>query len=125
MLTARSNDNMPEEYQIYHNSRCSKSRQTLQILRDNGVEPTIIEYLKDTPTAKELKKILTKLHLKPKDILRTGEQIYKNQFKNMSFTDAEWIDIMVENPILIERPIVLKGNTGVIGRPPDNVIKLL
>ncbi|NEN23382.1 arsenate reductase (glutaredoxin) [Cryomorpha ignava] len=115
---------MPEEYQIYHNPRCSKSRQTLQILRDNGVEPTIIEYLKDTPTAKELKKILTKLHLKPKDILRTGEQIYKNQFKNMSFTDAEWIDIMVENPILIERPIVLKGNTGVIGRPPDNVIKL-
>ena len=93
-------------------------------MRDNGVEPTIIEYLKDTPSAKELKKILSKLHLKPQDIIRTGEQIYKDRFKEMSFTDSEWIDIMVENPKLIERPIVLKGNTGVIGRPPTNVIKL-
>lgn len=116
---------MASEYQIYHNPRCSKSRETLKILRDNGVEPTIVEYLKDTPNAKELKKILSKLHLKPQDIIRTGEQIYKDQFKNMNFTDAEWIDIMVENPKLIERPIVLKGNTGVIGRPPENVIKLL
>lgn len=117
---------MPEKkFEIYHNPRCSKSRQTLQLLRDNGVEPEIVEYLKDTPNAQELKKVLTKLHLKPQDILRTGEQIYKDRFKNMSFTDAEWIDIMVENPKLIERPIVLKGNTGVIGRPPENVIKLL
>lgn len=115
---------MPTEFQIYHNPRCSKSRETLQLLRDNGVEPTIIEYLKETPTAKELKKVLSKLNLKPQNIIRTGEQIYKDRFKDMHFTDAEWIDILVENPKLIERPIVIKGNTGVIGRPPENVIKL-
>lgn len=116
---------MPEKFEIYHNPRCSKSRQTLQLLRDNGVEPTIIEYLKETPSAAELKKILAKLHLNPQDIIRKGEQIYKDRFKNLDFTDDEWVDILVENPKLIERPIVLKGNKGVIGRPPENIETLL
>ena len=120
-----SNDSIMSNIRIYHNPRCSKSRETLALLQEQGIEPEVVEYLKDTPTALELKKILTKLNLKPTDILRRGEQIYKDRFRNMNFSDEEWIDIMVENPKLIERPIVLKGNTGIIGRPPENVIKLL
>jgi len=116
---------MAEKFEIYHNPRCSKSRQTLKLLRDNGIEPVIIEYLKDTPTAAELKKVLAKLHLNSPDIIRKGEQIYKDRFKNLDFTDDEWVDILVENPKLIERPIVLKGNKGVIGRPPENIETLL
>ena len=94
------------------------------MLRDKGIEPKIIEYLKDTPTAKELKLVLSKLHLNPEDIIRKGEQTYKDRFKDMNFNADEWVDILVENPKLIERPIVIKGNTGVIGRPPENIEKL-
>ena len=115
---------MAQKYEIFHNPRCSKSRETLQILRENGIEPKIVEYLKETPSARELKMILTKLNVKPQEILRKGEQIFKDQYKNMDFSDDEWIDVMVKNPKLIERPIVLKGNTGVVGRPPENVKKL-
>jgi len=116
---------MSVKFEIYHNPRCSKSRQTLKLLRDSGIEPKIIEYLKETPSAAELKKVLAKLDLKPQDIIRKGEQIYKDRFKNLDFTDEEWVDILVENPKLIERPIVLKGNRGVIGRPPENIETLL
>jgi|SRR5690554_324755 len=115
---------MSKDFEIYHNPRCSKSRETLKMLRDKGIEPEIREYLKDTPTAKELKLVLSKLHLNPQDIIRKGEQIYKDRFKDKNFNADEWIDILVENPKLIERPIVLKGNTGVIGRPPENIEKL-
>jgi arsenate reductase (glutaredoxin) len=112
------------DYKIYHNPRCQKSRLTLELIRDKGIEPEIVEYLKTVPTAKELALILAKLHLKPTEILRTGEQLFKEKFKGMNFTDAEWIQIMHENPVLIERPIVLKGNRGVIGRPPEKVLEL-
>ena len=115
---------MPKDFQIYHNPQCSKSRETLKMLRKKGVEPKIIEYLKDTPTAKELKLVLSKLHLNPEDIIRKNERIYKERFKDMNFNADEWVDILVENPKLIERPIVIKGNTGVIGRPPENIEKL-
>lgn len=116
---------MAEEFTIYHNPRCSKSRQTLNLLLEKGVEPEVVEYLKETPTADELKLILSKLHLQPQDIIRKNELVYKERFKGMNFTDDEWIDILVENPRLIERPIIIKGNTGVIGRPPENIKKLL
>lgn len=115
---------MPKDFQIYHNARCSKSRETLKMLRDKGIEPKIIAYLKDTPTAEELKLVLSKLHLNPEDIIRKNEQIFKDRFKDMNFNADEWVDILVENPKLIERPIVIKGNTGVIGRPPENIEKL-
>lgn len=115
---------MPKDFEIYHNPRCSKSRETLKMLRDKGIEPEIIEYLKDTPTAEELKVVLSKLHLNAEDIIRKNEQVFKDRFKDMNFNADEWVDILVENPRLIERPIVLKGNTGVIGRPPENIEKL-
>ena len=110
---------------IYHNPRCQKSRQTLELLRSNNVDPTIVEYLKETPSVDELKKILAKLNVGPKDILRKGEKIYKEKFKSMDFSDEEWIQVMIENPKLIERPIVVRGNKAVIGRPPENVLELV
>lgn len=114
-----------KEMTIYHNPRCQKSRQSLDLLRHNGVEPEIVEYLKDTPTKDELKTVLAKLNLKPQDILRKGEQVYKEKFKDMQFSDEEWLNIMVEYPKLIERPIIVSGNRAVIGRPPESVLELL
>ncbi len=109
---------------IYHNPRCSKSRQTLQIIKEKNVEVEIIEYLKDVPNAKELKAVLKKLNLKPQDVLRKGEAIFKEKFKGKTFSDEEWIEIMIENPKLIERPIVFNKDKAVLGRPPENVIEL-
>jgi arsenate reductase len=110
---------------IYHNPRCSKSRQTLQLIKDAGAEVEIVEYLKNIPTAEEIKMILMKLHLSPKDIIRKGEAVYKEKFKNSAFNDDEWIKVMIEYPKLIERPIVIKGNKAVLGRPPENVLDLI
>jgi arsenate reductase len=109
---------------IYHNPRCSKSRETLQLIKDAGAEVEIIEYLNAIPSAEELKLILMKLNLSPKDIIRKGEAVYKEKFKNSNFNDDEWIKVMIEYPKLIERPIVVKGNKAVLGRPPENVLDL-
>jgi arsenate reductase len=110
---------------IYHNPRCSKSRQTLQLIKDAGVDVEIVEYLKAIPNKEELEMILMKLNLKPTDIIRKGEAIYKEKFKNSEFNDDEWIKVMIEYPKLIERPIVVKGNKAVLGRPPENVLDLI
>ena len=110
---------------IYHNPRCSKSRETLQIIKDAGAEVEIIEYLNVIPTKEELKLILMQLNLKPIDIVRKGEAVYKEKFKNSNFNDDEWLTIMMEYPKLIERPIVIKGNKAILGRPPANVLDLL
>lgn len=109
---------------IYHNPRCSKSRETLQLINDAGVDVEIVEYLKDIPTTADLKDLLVKLNLKPTDILRKGEAVYKEKFKNSNFNDDEWIKVMIEFPKLIERPIVVKGNKAILGRPPQNVLEL-
>ena len=109
---------------IYHNPRCSKSRQTLQLIRDAGIEPQVIEYLKDTPTADELTEIVSKLGIRPYELLRRGEVDFRELFKAKNLSDAEWGNIMVKYPKLIERPIVVKGNRAVLGRPPENVKEL-
>jgi arsenate reductase (glutaredoxin) len=110
---------------IYHNPRCSKSRETLKLIKDAGADVEVIEYLNAIPTVEELKTILMKLNLNPKDIVRTSEPVYKEKFKNSNFNNDEWLKIMVEYPKLIERPIVVKGNKAILGRPPQNVIDLL
>jgi arsenate reductase len=112
-------------YKIYHNPRCSKSRQTLKLLQDNGIEPQIIEYIKETPTVNELTEILSYLELNAIDIIRKGESIYKENYKGQDLNNEEWIKIMVEHPKLIERPIVIKNKKAILGRPPENVLKLI
>lgn len=110
---------------IYHNPRCRKSRETLAIIENKGINPEIILYLEDVPTQKELKEILSLLKIKPEVLLRKGEKIYKEKFKGKELSDSEWIKVMVNNPKLIERPIVVKGKRAILGRPPENVLALI
>jgi arsenate reductase len=111
--------------EVYHNPRCSKSREAVNYLNEQGHEVQIIEYLKEVPARAELEMLLAKLNLRPHAIIRTGEQIYKERFKGKNFNDDEWIDILMEYPKLIERPIVIRGNKAVIGRPFANVVDLV
>ena len=108
-------------FKIYHNPRCKKSRAGLQYLKEKGVEPEVVEYLKTPLDEAELKDILVRLHKKPTEIIRTQEAIYKSDFKGKNFTDEEWVKILLENPKLIQRPIVVKGPKAVIGDPADEI----
>jgi len=110
---------------IYHNPTCSKSRETLELLRGRGIEPRIVEYLKSPPTAAELAAIVKQLGIRPEALVRKGEDIYKSRYAGRSLTDAEWIEALVRDPILIERPIVVAGGRAAIGRPPERVLELL
>lgn len=110
---------------IYHNPRCGKSREALGLLNDNHCEIEIVEYLKNVPTKKDIKTLLSKLGLKAVDIVRKKEAIYLEKFKDKKFTNEEWIQILIEYPILIERPIIVDGYKAIIGRPPELVIDLL
>jgi arsenate reductase len=116
---------MSEKTIIYHNPRCSKSREVLTILQENNCEIEIIEYLKTPPSILELKELLAKLNIKPQDLIRKNEEEYKSSFSEKSFTDEEWIEIMHKYPKLIERPIVVLGKKAVIGRPPVLVLDLI
>ena len=111
---------------IYHNPRCSKSRQTLALLEEHDVDPEIILYLETPPNARDLKALLDKLGITPRDLLRTSESEYKEmKLANKDLPDEDLIDAMVKAPKLIQRPIVVKGNKAVLGRPPENVLSLL
>jgi arsenate reductase len=114
-----------KKVQILHNPRCGKSREALKLLQDEGCNIKIIDYLKNIPTKKELTDILTKLGLQAFDIVRKKESIYLEKFKTKTFTNDEWLQLLIENPILIERPIVIDGYKAVIGRPPELVIDLV
>ena len=110
---------------IYHNPRCSKSRATLALIEARGLKPKIVDYLKTPPSAAELKAILNKLGLTPRDILRKGEPVYAElKLKTRKLDDDALIAVMVKNPILIERPIVVAGNRAAVGRPPENVLAI-
>ena len=109
---------------LYHNPRCSKSRDALKLLQHAGVEVEVIEYLMTPPTAVQLKSILKKLGMKPEELVRKSEAIYKEQYAGKTLSDAEWIAAMVEHPILIERPLLVKGDRAVVGRPPERVLAL-
>ncbi len=111
---------------IYHNPRCSKSRQTLQLLRDQGIEPEIIEYLKTPPSREELEQVLEMLGLEPRQLMRTREKEYKEQgLDNPDLSRDQLIDAMLATPRLIERPIVIRDGKAAIGRPPEQVLELL
>ncbi|HEU4624932.1 MAG TPA: arsenate reductase (glutaredoxin) [Steroidobacteraceae bacterium] len=112
-------------FTIYHNPKCSKSRATLALLQEHGIEPRIVEYLKTPPTVAELKAIVAKLGIKPEQLMRKGEDEYKAHYAGKTLTDAQWLEALAKHPILIERPIVVSGERAVIGRPPENVNALL
>jgi len=112
--------------QILHNPRCSKSRATLQLLHDAGIEPEIIEYLQTPPDADQLASILAKLGLGPRDLMRKGQAEYKAMgLDDKALGDEQLIAAMHEAPILIERPIVLANDKAAIGRPPESVLEIL
>ena len=117
---------MNKEIIIYHNPKCSKSRKALEIIKNKNIEPTIILYLIDKLTKAEVKNLLSKLGLSIRDILRTREDEYKNNnLKNENLTDDKLIDFLIRFPKLLQRPIVVKNNKAVIGRPPENILNLL
>lgn len=111
---------------IYHNPRCSKSRQTLSLLESGGIKPDIIEYLKQTPDFNELDNILKMLGIEPRELMRRNEKAYQeNRLDDATLSREDLINAMIANPILIERPIVIKGKRAIIGRPPEKVLELL
>ena len=111
---------------IYHNPRCSKSRQTLALIEEKGITPKIVKYLETPPSAAELKRILKMLGLKARDIIRKSEEAYAELgLKDGAHTNDELLALMVKNPILIERPIVVSGDKAAIGRPPEAVLKIV
>ena len=110
-----------ESVKILHNPRCRKSRETLELIKNAGIEPEIILYLENVPTKKELKDILSMLNISPESLIRKGEAIYKEEYKGKTLSDAQWVDAMIKYPKLIERPIVIKGEKAIVGRPPENV----
>lgn len=113
-------------FKIFHNPRCSKSRKTLEIINEKEISIEIIEYLKAPPSCDTLRRIIDLLEVKPRDIMRTGESIYKEKdLSNDSLSDDELINHMIEDPILIERPIVFDDQSAIIGRPPENVLKII
>ena len=117
---------MNKEVIIYHNPKCSKSRKALEIIKSKNIEPTIILYLVNKLSKTEVKKLLSKLGLSIRDILRTGEDEYKNNnLKNENLTDDKLIDFLIKFPKLLQRPIVVKDNKAVVGRPPENILDVL
>jgi len=117
---------MSQSIKIYHNPRCSKSRQTLELIRQQGIEPEVIEYLKSPPSQNELQDILSRLNMEPRQLMRTKEAEYKeNNLDSEKLSNKQLIDAMVKNPKLIERPIVINNEKVALGRPPENVLEIL
>ena len=110
---------------IYHNPRCRKSREGLTILENSGKEFQIIKYLEEVPSEATLKEIISLLGISPIQLVRKTEQIWKENYKGKELSDIEIIKAMIENPKLIERPIVIYNNKAVIGRPPENIIRII
>jgi len=116
---------MSEKIEVYHNPRCRKSREALAYLRDRNIELEVIEYLKEIPTAEDLKKVLAKLDMPVEKLIRKEERVFKEKFKDKNFTTEEWIEIMRENPKLIQRPIIMNRKKAVIGRPAENIDQII
>lgn len=116
---------MSESIIVFHNSRCSKSRCALDFLSDKGADYSVVDYLKNIPTYKDLEEIISKLGIKPEALIRKGEEDFKANFKGKILSDSEWIEAMIKFPKLIERPIVIKGNKAIIGRPTERILEIL
>ena len=110
---------------LYHNPRCSKSREALALLRQHGVEPRIVEYLETPPSIDELSRIVALLGIEPAALVRKGEELFKQRYRDHTLNSEQWLRALAEHPILIERPIAVRGDQAVIGRPPQRVLELL
>jgi arsenate reductase len=110
---------------FYHNPKCATSKKALKLLEKEGVKPKVIEYLENPPSKAELKSIAKKIGVKPEELVRKKEKLFKNMYKGVKLTDGQWLDVLVKNPILIERPIAVAGKKAVLGRPPTKVLELL
>jgi len=110
---------------IYHNNRCSKSRSALKLLEESGKTFEIINYLEEVPSKEELTYIIQLLKIKPIELVRKNEAIWKENFKNKVFSEEELINIMTKNPKLIERPIIINGKKATIGRPPEHILDII
>jgi arsenate reductase len=110
---------------IYHNTRCSKSREVCSILEEKKVKTNVVEYLHTPPTEEQLKELLRMLGMKASQLVRTKEPLYEEKYKDKKITESRWLKILVKNPILIERPIIVKGDKAIIGRPPERVLEFL
>ena len=113
------------EVTIYHNPRCSKSRQALSLLESKGNKPIVLEYLKNPLTTEQLSQIINELNIKPIDLVRKNESIWKENYIGKELSDDELVEAMISNPKLIERPIVTSSKGTVVGRPPENVLRVL
>lgn len=112
-------------FKIYHNPRCSKSRQALNLLISYNIEPEIVEYLKTPLSESEIRSLLDLLKISAFDLIRKGEEEYKTLFKGKNLSEEEWVQAMIAYPKLMERPIVIKNKKAIVGRPPEKVIDLL
>lgn len=110
---------------IYHNPRCGKSRSALALLQERGVEPQVIEYLKTPLNAEALTRLVAQLGIPAEQLVRKGEDVFKDNYAGKMLSEREWIQAMVDHPILMERPVVVRGARAVIGRPPEKVLELL
>ncbi len=110
---------------IYNNPSCSKCVATIGILKENNIQPKIINYLETPPSKKELKEIIQLLGISPLDLIRKKETIFQKKYADKKLSDQEWLEVMTLHPILIERPIIINGNKAVIGRPPVKVLDIL
>ena len=116
---------MMEGIKIYHNPRCRKSREALNIIQNHGIDPEVVLYLETPPSRKEILEVLEKLKMEPIDLVRKEEKLYKEEYRGKDYTKEEWIRILADNPKLIQRPVVIKGKKAIIGRPPESVHILL
>lgn len=110
---------------IYHNPRCSKCRETCALIAERGYTAEVVEYLKTPPSKEELRALLKKLGRQPEEIVRKGEDVFKEQYAHRTLSSEEWLNALAAHPILIERPIVVRGNKAVLARPPEKVLELL
>lgn len=114
-----------EKITIYHNTRCTKSREACSILDKKGIPFETVEYLKTPLNQTEIKALLQKLNIKAEELVRKSEPLYKEKFAAKKYTEAQWVKIFTEHPILIERPILVKGNKAIIGRPVERVVEFI
>lgn len=110
---------------IYHNPRCRKSRETLNIIQNHGIEPEVVLYLETPPSRQEIREVLAKLHIRAEDLVRKEEKLYKDEYKDRQLSEEEWVNVLADNPKLIQRPVVINGKKAIIGRPPESVHVLL